>query len=263
MTEDLAELAAQANQGAHRELARRSGGRVVDEDRLCLVHGTHPSWVIANVSFRTDPSLAPAAVLERVTASFGRLGRRPVLMTFAGPDADLDTALADAGWRHVLELPVMVRRAPIDSGHPPADSRWLDPGVPADLEAMRDVLRRGMAEDDEEREVMDSLLATADAIRPPGMRAVVASVDDAPAACAAVYRIGDAAVVGLVATVPEARRRGLGRLVTGAVTNRGFEEGAAWVTLQASPMGEPLYRSMGFETVTSSRIWLAPTTPAG
>jgi ribosomal protein S18 acetylase RimI-like enzyme len=73
-----------------------------------------------------------------------------------------------------------------------------------------------------------------------------------------VYLDRDVAVVGWVGTVPEARRRGLGRRVTAAATNRGFEDGAAWVTLQASAMGLPLYRSMGFETVTSSRIWVAP-----
>jgi hypothetical protein len=39
----------------------------------------------------------------------------------------------------------------------------------------------------------------------------------------------------------------LGEAVTRAVTNRAFDEGAAVVTLQASPMGEPIYRRMGYE----------------
>jgi hypothetical protein len=35
--------------------------------------------------------------------------------------------------------------------------------------------------------------------------------------------------------------------VTRAVTNIGFDLGAAFVTLQASSMGEPIYRRMGYE----------------
>ena len=81
----------------------------------------------------------------------------------------------------------------------------------------------------------------------------------APAAAALVYVEGAGAVVAWVATAPEARRRGLGRFVTAAVTNRGLDLGAAWVTLQASDMGAPLYRAMGYRDVSMSRVWLAPS----
>jgi hypothetical protein len=47
--------------------------------------------------------------------------------------------------------------------------------------------------------------------------------------------------------------------VTAAVTNRGLDLGAAWVTLQASDMGAPLYRAMGYRDVSMSRVWLAPS----
>ena len=40
--------------------------------------------------------------------------------------------------------------------------------------------------------------------------------------------------------------RGLAELATRLVTNLGFELGAAAVTLQASTMGEPIYRRMGY-----------------
>jgi GNAT superfamily N-acetyltransferase len=89
--------------------------------------------------------------------------------------------------------------------------------------------------------------------------AAVARLDGAPAAAALVYVEGAGAVVAWVATAPEARRRGLGRFVTAAVTNRGLDLGAAWVTLQASDMGAPLYRAMGYRDVSMSRVWLAPS----
>jgi GNAT superfamily N-acetyltransferase len=257
--EDVVGRAEQASQEAQREVVRRSGGRVSDSDGICLIHGTNPSWVLANGAFRTDPNLAPAEAIERVKRSFRELDRQPVLMTFERPDADLEAALAAAGWKQVIELPVMVRRSALtDEPAPPARLRWLDADDTADLEALRDVLRRGFAEDEDEVEMVNDLLKEPESIRPPGIAAVIATIDGAPVASAVVFLVREVAVLGWVATVPESRRRGLGRLVTAAATNRGLDDGAAWVTLQASPMGLPLYRSMGFETVTSSRIWLAP-----
>ncbi len=50
-------------------------------------------------------------------------------------------------------------------------------------------------------------------------------------------------------TVPTARTAGLGALVTIRATNLAFEHGASSCTLQASPMGEPLYRRLGYETI--------------
>ena len=49
-----------------------------------------------------------------------------------------------------------------------------------------------------------------------------------------------------VGTAESARGRGLAELVTRTVTNLGFDGGAPLVTLQASAMGEPIYRRMGY-----------------
>lgn len=53
--------------------------------------------------------------------------------------------------------------------------------------------------------------------------------------------------------LPEARGRGLAELVTHAVTQVGFGLGAELVVLQATPMGEPVYRRMGFEQFQTYR----------
>ena len=51
------------------------------------------------------------------------------------------------------------------------------------------------------------------------------------------------------------RRRGLGRAVTQAAVVAGFDRGARIAALEASPVGFALYRSMGFRTITSYRVW--------
>jgi GNAT superfamily N-acetyltransferase len=62
--------------------------------------------------------------------------------------------------------------------------------------------------------------------------------------------------IGWVGTLPEEFGRGYGRAVTEAVIAEGFRRGACFMNLQASPMGEPMYRRMGFTTPTHYRWWL-------
>ena len=71
------------------------------------------------------------------------------------------------------------------------------------------------------------------------------------------------ASVQWVGTVSSARGSGLATLVTTHVTNAAFERGASSCTLQASPMGEPVYRALGYETIYTYaeyvRMRLPPT----
>jgi hypothetical protein len=82
---------------------------------------------------------------------------------------------------------------------------------------------------------------------------VVAYLDDAPVAAAQTVLSHGIAGVYWVGTVERARGSGLGEAVTRAVTNRAFDRGALVNTLQASPMGAPIYRRMGYETLYDYR----------
>ena len=62
----------------------------------------------------------------------------------------------------------------------------------------------------------------------------------------------------LVATDEAWRRRGVGAAVTSAALALARELGFAVATLQATPMGEPLYRRLGFVTVSEYEILTLP-----
>jgi hypothetical protein len=250
-----------ANVDLYRVDTRKSGGEVLEGDGVCLIRGVHHSWVIANNAFRLDPLAPPKDVIQRVDRGFRELGRVPVLTTFDPADGDLEAALAEAGWHRVVELPIMVRAEPLDPGPDRDDVRigWYDHPDPEALDAIIDILRRGFADDETEREMVGMTFGAPAIYAPPDAAGLVLELDRRPAAMGAVLRVdGGGTVVGPIATVAEARNRGLGRLATALVTNRGFEMGATWSTLQASPMGYPLYRKMGWDTVGASRVWLAP-----
>lgn len=60
-----------------------------------------------------------------------------------------------------------------------------------------------------------------------------------------------------VGSLEQARGKGIGRAVTVAATNAGFDLGANVASLQASPMGKPIYEAMGYETAFEYQMWMS------
>ena len=98
-----------------------------------------------------------------------------------------------------------------------------------------------------------------DLIQDPGVRLAVGYLDGTPVSAAMAFRSGATLGVYTVWTQEQARRLGIGAAVTWAVIAAGT---AAWpVTLaglEASEMGEPVYASMGFRTVTRYVAFFPP-----
>ena len=61
-----------------------------------------------------------------------------------------------------------------------------------------------------------------------------------------------------VGTTSGARRTGLAEACTRYVTNAALDQGARAVTLQASPMGEPIYTRLGYRTFDRLRWYVVP-----
>lgn len=78
------------------------------------------------------------------------------------------------------------------------------------------------------------------------------------AACGQLLRTADVAGVYSIGVREQFRRRGLGAAITTAALIAGRDLGCTIGVLQASPMGEPVYDRMGFETVTQYHCF-APT----
>lgn len=66
-------------------------------------------------------------------------------------------------------------------------------------------------------------------------------------ATAILFRDGALAGIHCVSTREDCRKRGIGRAVTAAALAEGRRQGARRGVLQASALGEPVYRKMGFE----------------
>lgn len=223
---------------------------------------THP--LISNGAFRTDDGLDPGEHIARAREWFGRRGRGFALWTRAGvaADEDLIEAAERAGLQNAYAMPEMVLAG--DSGAPApfalpvpdgveltrvgssgdaaeywrvATESYADIGFPPEIFAFY-----------ENNEYLWADGAAAFLARSEG-RAVAISMTIVSHGVAGIYWVG---------TSEEARGRGLGRAVTAAAVDAGLELGAGSVSLQASPLGEPIYRRMGFETVYEYRLYLCP-----
>lgn len=83
----------------------------------------------------------------------------------------------------------------------------------------------------------------------PHIVAIVAYLERSPVAGAMVY-VSHGVAEGIhVGVSPAHRRRGLGEFVTHAVTSAGFDRGARLASLQATLMGESIYRRIGFREI--------------
>ena len=233
-----------------REAARgsRAAGEIVERHGVLMLATGSDFPLLANGAFRLDPGVAADDVIDVADAWFGARGRGWSLGTtsWAGADQDLLDASAARGLRPMTDMPGMVCEERLPDAPPPegitlrvlttasegstfvamADLAYTSLGLPAG--------------------VIAAMFAQPPRASPPYMVTVGAFEGDAMLCGAQLLFSHGIAGVYCVATEAAARGRGLAEHVTRTVTNLGFDGGAPYVTLQASPMGESIYQRMGY-----------------
>ena len=90
------------------------------------------------------------------------------------------------------------------------------------------------------------------------MRIWIATLHGEPVAAASLFEGAGVAGVYNVATVPEARGRGIGRAVTATVLAEAVARGHRLAVLGSSDLGFPVYRRLGFTEVSRLRSYALP-----
>ena len=229
-----------------------SRGSLEEGDGAVLCAGGTWIPVVANGAFRADDALGGDELIARADVFFGNLARGySVKVRDSGEDDDLRAACAASALAPFGDpVPQMIRYATLESP-PPVDGVVLRPVE--DAQGVHDFIAvnaeaygtYGMP-----AEVLAELFdQPAVLLEDPAAHIVVATREGRPIATAMMFESDGVAGLQWVGTVPGARTGGLGALVTVAVTNLAFERGASSCTLQASPMGAPLYLRLGYETI--------------
>lgn len=229
------------------------GGSIDEADGILLFAAGTWVPVDCNGAFRIDDGVPAEVFVRRAEAFFAERGRGYTIKVRDGTeaDADLRRACLEAGLVAFGEpSPEMVcrRRVPV-------------PGVPSGVEIRRVTTAAGVADFAAVNadaystygmplEALPELFSRPDRfLCAPHVTAFVAYGDDEPLAAVLTLLSHGIAGVYWVGTVERARGRGLAAAVTATATNLVFDRGARLCTLQASPMGEPVYTRMGYEPV--------------
>ena len=160
-------------------------------------------------------------------------------------DAEAAAALADAGHKLDADPAAMTLDLAALTEPPDIDHRTGDELVPV----VADINDRAYRVDGTPFTRMMSE-------HPPGETLnYVADLDGAPAACLQILPVDGDACVLLVATLPEARGRGLaGRLMHRALWDA-REGGCDMSSLQATRLGEPVYARLGYRSHGALQMW--------
>jgi GNAT superfamily N-acetyltransferase len=236
---------------ASRELARRAGGVVHDADGLLLFAGGPDLPVLFNAAMRTDGRLGGAEVIARADEFFGARRRGySVILRAHGGDDDLRRAGEEAGLTPFGDPPAMFLERRLADARPAEGVELRRVESADDAAAFGRVMGEAYATYGMPVECGPAAVGRLEVLRAPHIVTLLALADGEPAAGA--MAICSHAIAGIywVGTLPSARGRGLAELCTRAAGNAAFDLGARVVTLQASIMGEPIYRRMGYFEVT-------------
>lgn len=249
---ELCDLADRNTGDTARHFAQHDTGAVVDERAgTLLVASSAPITSLFHSSARRfDTKADPQGVLAATAAFADEHQRRISLWLSAAADPDVVDAARNAGLEVDFTLAGMATRIPPEAGAPVVGVelvRVTDTAGVADFAQVHGELyaQNGRPADAARHFASPGVLLASH------VTGFVAYLNGRPASCAMIVNTGRASGLFEVATSMEARRRGLGELVSRAATRAGFEYGAEVVVLQATALGEPVYRRIGFETFTN------------
>lgn len=247
MIDPLAARALTANVNAWRSVARATGRELIDRDGVLTYFSMAPAPQF-NPTVVYQPVSDPEAMLDEREAAYRERGIGFGIEIPVGLGDGTEKAAIDRGmWLHE-EQPVMV----------------LSP-IPEFSPSQHDIVQVDESTLDEhlvaQTEGFGGSIEVARAFTPPEMlaaaRLFTAYAGGKAVATSLVCVCEREAGIFGVATVPEARKRGLGRAVTAAAAAAAAESGAELAFLHASRMGAPVYEAMGFRTVGAARIYAA------
>lgn len=214
-------------------------GTVEEQDGVLLFAGAHEMpHAYGNGVIRTDVDVHPTKVLDRAAAFFGRLRRPFTLWASAHSDGDIVELAIERGYFSYRPegSPEMILATDPGEAQLPAsvdllvvdDDRLQSQFIDVVEAAYAHVLPPGVAQ---------AVFADRRVVDGTGARAFVLMADGGPIAAAMVTVFDGLGEIGFVGTVPVARGRGAGGLVTQVCAHDAFARGARRVFLQASSMG--------------------------
>jgi ribosomal protein S18 acetylase RimI-like enzyme len=245
-------------------LRHQSGGRRAEVEGVVLTQ-----WGAVGPALNKVTVVGPAPPLRRILDLAGQFysadsgGFGVVVEADAGHPVEAE--LRAAGWKVFEDEPALVLPA-IPS--PPPLPMGLEVKRVRDAEGRLDLLRvlaAGFGAPTSEggtelsSDAFDAFAPSLVCALDPDVALLIGYSEGKPVASAFLFVVGRIAGVTGVATVPSARRRGLGTALTWQALSEGTARGCTSATLAALGASFDLYRKMGFIHVCNHRAYAMPS----
>jgi ribosomal protein S18 acetylase RimI-like enzyme len=210
-----------------------------------------------NGAVRTDPNVDAEKAIALATEFFRAHNRGFTFVTRANADADFEQRLNEASFICDSDIPCLWIDKPVFVRPYPAGVRIE---ALTELRHVADIVTvtiAAYAETEFPEKQVRAMFSHPEGLLSTSVGGVIAYQDEAPVAAAITIlsptSMGLSAGIYWVGTVPTARGKGLAEICAAMTTNIGFERGAKVVTLQASKLGDPIYRRMGYREYDRQR----------
>jgi GNAT superfamily N-acetyltransferase len=241
----------------HRESPLWSAGGVVQEEDGLLCYANASSFpIMLNGAFRTDDKSDPDFLIGRATNFFTEKDRGFTLWIHEEMDEDLMQAAQRQGFAELIRQPEMVCTHRLPAQPLPDDVEISQVKTTDELAHFAEINASAFSVYGMPPQSVYKTFSKAEKMLVPHVVAVIAYVQGIPASAALTFVHDETAGLYWVGTIEAYRKRGLAKAVVREVTNAGFDLGARISTLQATVMGEPIYKKLGYETVFNHRIYV-------
>ena len=227
-----------------REFNRSVAAEVRDLDGVtaAVVPACPERSVLNSVCYERQESLA--AQLDELAATYDEAGVRAWTVWVRPADREAAAVLETAG--HVLDAAPEAMAMSIESfGRPPCSFEWTREGDPALVGALND---RAYGYDGSFERALAGLQGDS-------ARAYVAHLGSRPVSCCVTLDVGKDCHMTMVATVPEARGRGLAGALMAQALADAHERGLHSSSLVATKMGRPVYCRLGYGGLGAVEMW--------
>ncbi len=227
---------------------------------ICAAGTTDFPFGFSNDLVRVSPTVDPDLVLDRGLTFFKGLGRSFTLLINGKQDADLEDAAIRRGLVLYEDSPWMILNDKIAVIEERTDIRIEQARTTGDIDIIRSINSRAYESLGLPSAQAEALYGVPDRILSPDSLHFVAYLGESPVATVMILFTWDVACISWVGTVASARGKGVATHLVKTISNRGFEEGARLVHLQASTMGRPIYEKMGYQTFDRWKLYCADIT---
>jgi GNAT superfamily N-acetyltransferase len=247
------ETSQRLNVNALREFYSRIGENapdaqlIVRDGLIATINPGAPKASLFNSVIYDDP-----AAVERELAELAALYDEAEVLAWTVwiPDDDEATAALTESAGHKLDSVPRMMGAELDrldfGGHSMDEIEWTAAGSPDVVNEINDFaygMSPGLCERGFGR------------LDPESFYLYVADYEGEPGACAVTFDVGEDCNVWAVATLPEARNRGLSTKLMRQALLDARDRGMKTTTLQASKLGKPVYDKVGYEDHGHFQMW--------